>query len=761
MNNRLTLIEPNQDRASTEQDEDVIDLRALAMTLWHGRMIILVCALFGIAIGFLAASQIVPQYQATAKLLLGTEQANVMKDKSVLVDSSFGDTTLQTHIEILQSVKLIDRVVEKLNLDEAKQFQSKSPEELSALQKTKAWFRGLFRLPPVVSDLLIDIGLKSAPPPPPTEEEAKELRRRGLITEVEAGMSLSPVKDSRVIEVSYTSEDPHLAAKIANEITQQYLVDQLEGKLETTRNAMNWLSDQVEQMQTKVSTAEQAVQDAYAKLSTQSGQSLEVTQQQIQSLNGALAVARNELSDTEAKYARLNQAVQEGRDFGALTEFRDSPIIAGFRKQESELKSQLAALQGTVPAGHPALLRLQSQIDEVRQNIRDEASRLLQSIEVDLETKRAAEQNLTTQIRDLEDTAARQSKDAIAIKQLEREAEASRVLYESLLSRLKETSAEETLQTVDARVISSAEVPDAPSGNAVNRTRLLYSLVGIMAGVGIVILLDKLNNTVRSPNQLEQLTGCNVLGTVPQVGKSMKRSDVVDILRSRPNSALAESIRNLRTSILFSNVDNPPRVVMFTSSVPREGKSTTSMLMALTSRQMGKSAIIVDCDLRMPALSKVIKVDAQKRGLLSVIDNSVALEDAIYVEPETGLHILMSQPAERGININAADILASHRFHDLIARLAQAYDLVILDTPPTLVVTDARIVSSMADSVVFVVRWDSTPKSAVVEGLRELTSVKAKIAGLTLTIVNEAKATKYAYDGYSYHKGRYRDYYDL
>ncbi|TCP39279.1 GumC family protein [Rhodovulum marinum] len=744
-----------------DEDDDVIDLRALAMTMWRGKWIIAICALFGIVMGILAASQVEPRYRATAKLLIGTERADVMKGEGVMVDARFGDTTLQTHTEILRSTKLINRVIDELGLMENREFQPRPPEDLTAVQRARQWLRDLTTLPDGVQEFMMDIGLKSPPPQPLPPEEAAMRKRLALVNRIEAGMSLNPIPESRVISVSFTSGDPRLSARIANEITEQYLVDQLEGKLETTRNAVGWLSDRVEQLQGRVSAAEREVEIAYATLSTESGQSLDVTKQQIQSLNGALAVTRNELSSKEAQFRRLSQAVEEGQDLGALTEFRESPIIAGFRREESEFMAQLAALETTVPAGHPARVRLTAQIEEVRKSIRAEAARILKSIEIDLEAKRAAEEKLVAEIRALEDKAAEQAKAAVEIRQLEREAEASRILYENLLSRLQESSAEETLQTADARVISPAEIPNGPLGTSARRTKMLSTLLGLMTGVGLVFLMDKLNNTFRSAQQLEQMTGLGILGTIPSAGSRVQRSDVVEVLRDKPNSSLAESIRNLRTSILFSNVDSPPKVVMFTSSVPREGKSTTSMLLALTSRQMGKSAIIVDCDLRMPALGKVLKVKEDELGLLSVMNNTATLAQAIYKEPETGLHLLMTKSAERSANINAADVLASHRFRELVQDLSEAYDLVILDTPPTLVVTDARILASMADTVVFAVRWDKTPRNAVLEGLRELTSVDAKLTGLVFTMVDEAKASRYAYDGYAYYKGRYRDYYEV
>ena len=389
----------------------------------------------------------------------------------------------------------------------------------------------------------------------------------------------------------------------------------------------------------------------------------------------------------------------------------------------------------------------------------EEAFRVLESVRLQLETARAREAQLAADVRALEQQLLGLSTQSVEISNLEREAQASRILYENLLARLQETNAQEDLQSADARILTRAE-PGGPLGTAKRRTLMTALIAGAALGIGIVFLLDKLNNTFRSPHELEQMLGQPVLSTIPKAGSRLKRSDVIGILREKPNSSLAESIRNLRTSILFSNVDRPPQVIMFSSSVPREGKSTTSMLMALTSRQMGKSAVIVDCDLRMPALSKVLNVEDDQPGLLAVINDEATVKEATYVDPETGLHVLMTRSSERMAKINAADVLASEKFRALIAQLQATYDLVVLDTPPTLVVTDARIVSALADAVVFAVRWDSTPRAAVQEGLRELLSVRAPLTGVVMTQVNEQRASKYSYDGYSYYRGRYRDYYE-
>ena len=457
----------------------------------------------------------------------------------------------------------------------------------------------------------------------------------------------------------------------------------------------------------------------------------------------------------------LFREVPADAHIGAVSDFRQNPLIQTLRTQEADLVSREIALRQTVPDNHPRLVSLRAQIDEIRASISREAERVVASIQLDLEAAVAQEEDLARQVRELEDQAQTQSQAELQIRQLEREAQASRLLYENFLGRLQETSEQGEIQRADARVLSPAEPPNFPLSETKKRVLAFAAVLGLAIGIGIVILLEKLNNTFRSPAQVEEIAGVGVLASVPQIGSKMHREDVVRRLREKPNSSLAEAIRNLRTSILFSNVDNPPKVVMFTSSVPREAKSTTSMLMAMTSRQMGKSAIIVDCDLRLPALAKILKTSDDTPGLLSVMEGTATVEEAVYKDQETGLHVLLTKSREKPSQLNAADILASQKFRALVEDLSAKYDLVILDTPPTVVVTDARIVSKVADAVVYAVRWDDTPRGAVLEGLKELRTVNANVIGVVLTLVNETKAAKYAYQsyGYGYYKGQYKDYY--
>lgn len=739
----------------SDDSGDEIDLRALLLTLWRGKWIIFVTTLFLGVMGFLYAAQLEPEYRASAKVLFDTQRANVDAGEAVVEAASIDSRSgMQNQVEILRSASLIRRVIEEQRLERNPVFNP------DLRPKVETW-RDRITLPPELEDLLITLGLSSPPAPPPSEEEAAIRLEKQIINKVLEGLSLNPIRNSEVIEISFVSNNPRLSAAIVNSVSQQYIVDQLEGKLETFRSGTQWLTERVSELQQRVQDAESAVLAAQAAVADEVGATLEATREQLVSLRVARGAARAETSELQAAYDRLREALERGTAISNLSELRESREILALSVREDELRQSDSELAATLLPGHPSRARIAQELDEVRTEMQMEAGIVLESLGRDLETAQAKEIQLTADMDELEDQALQLSTESVEIGNLEREAQASRILFENLLARLQETNAQEELQTADARVLTPAEPPLGPIQSAKRRILAISIVLGALLGTGLVILLDRLNNTFRSPHQLEQMTAQPVLSTIPMAGSSMKRNDVIEMLREKPNSSLAESVRNLRTSILFSNVDEPPQVVMFSSSVPREGKSTTSMLTALTSKQMGKSAIIVDCDLRMPALSKVLRVDEDTPGLLSVLNGTASVEEAIYKEPNTGLHVLMTRTKERDAKINAADVLASERFRQLIKDLCKEYDLVVLDTPPTLVVTDARIISELADAVVFAVKWDSTPRAAVQEGIRELTSVNAKMIGVVMTLVNEQRASKYAYDGYSYYKGQYRDYYEV
>lgn len=756
----LVLSDPKQQRIDFpfQDDEDSIDVRALLKTVWRRKLILIVCILIGGLLAYLVTSQLEPRYQASAKMIFNSQASNVVDVGQAVAVPVAGDN-LQNEMQVLQSTRLIERVVDELDLTDSQQFNPFIREREPGFLE---WAATQVTLPPELADMAYNLGLLEPPEleeAPLDPEEVERFHKRVVVANVKSGLGLVPVQNSQVLNISYTSANPRTSALIVNTLADLYIIDQLDSKLEATRTATEWLSTRVDELQVGVQEAEEAVEVARAVQSAEAGQSLEITQQQLAALTATLSNAKNEASFAETTYERLRDAILENRDYGAISAFRASSLIQSFRESQEQLLSQRANLLSSVDEEHPTVVRIDAQLAEITSNIDAEANRIVEATRSDWLVAQERQADLEAEVRDLEDKALEQSKQAVAIRQLEREAQARRTLYENFLSRQKETSAQEDLQTPDARVLTPAEIPFGPLTTTVRRTQAMGLIAGALVGFGLIFLLEKLNNSFRSSNQLEDMVGLPVLGSVPAVGKRLSRAKVVRRFLDKPKSSLAEAIRSLRTSILFSNVDNPPKVVLFTSSLPREGKSTTALLMAMTSQQMGRSSIIVDCDLRLPALARVLATDDKKPGLLSLIEGTASLEEAITTDPDTGTKLLMTKPSEPRSSVNAADLLSSKRFENLIKELSETYDRVILDAPPALVVADAKILSAYADAVVFAVRWDHTPHGAVLDGIKDLKSVNAPVAGTVLTLVNEKRAARYAYESYGYYRGRYKDYY--
>jgi succinoglycan biosynthesis transport protein ExoP len=740
------------------QEDNAIDLRALFLTLWGGKWIIAICALIGTFLGFLMVSQATPVYRASAKVMFDLQQSSLVNRSDVFVDNQSNADELEDQMQVLRSAVLVERVIDQLNLDQNPGFNPFLRAPTPTLGERSG---GFFSLPPEVVEIAINVGLISAPSPPPGPVEVARRERLSVMRNVLSGLALKAVGYSSVIEISYSSGRPKTSADLANAFADQYIVDQLEAKLAATQASTSWLSKRVDDLRVAVETTVVSIEDARLALSDEAGQgqTFDVTQQQIQALNAAVAAQTSEKWRLQSLYDRMSTAVDEGMDVGMVSELRASSLIQRYRYEEIDLTAEKLTLENVLNPDHPSIVAIEKKLELIRLNMAQEAGLIVTSILLDLRAAQDQELELSTEVRHLEQKAVLLSGDRTQLRQLERELEANRLLYASFLARLQETTAQQDLQEPDARVLSPAEQPSGPENQNKRRTFLIMTIGGGLIGIGIVFLLERLNNSFRSPAQLEALTGEVILGVLPAIGSRMKRGDVINHLREKPGSSLVEAVRNLRTSILFSNIDTPPKVVMFTSSVPREGKSTSAMLVALTSRQMGKSAVIVDCDLRLPTLSALIGSGEREHGLMSALEGSCEVDDAVFIDPETGLHVLTTVRYASNTNINAADILSSQKFEELIGKLSEAYDLVILDTPPTLVVADARIISKLAEAVVYVVRWDATPRGAVMEGLKDLRSLNAPIAGIVMTMVNEGRASKYAYDGYSYYKGKYKDYY--
>lgn len=338
------------------------------------------------------------------------------------------------------------------------------------------------------------------------------------------------------------------------------------------------------------------------------------------------------------------------------------------------------------------------------------------------------------------------------LQQLQREAEASGLIYEYFLGRMKETSVQQGIQQAEARVLSPAIAPLYPSEPRSLRIVAMALVGGFVFSTLGTLLVAQLRTAIRSPEELESLTGKMVMGVIP-AAPTRGRKGLLEYAVQRPSSSLVEAIRNLRTGILMSDLDRPPQVVMVSSSAMGEGKTTTALLLAQNAAALGKRVLIMECDLRRNVFESYFDVKGRP-GLMAALSGEAPLDEVILEDAATGLHVI---PGEQS-KVNAADVFSSERFGEFMAELRASYDLIVVDTPPVLAVPDARVISRHADAIIFAVRWNSTTREMVTSSLEQFRQINARIAGLALTQADTSRLGRYGSAGYGYgyrRAGRY------
>lgn len=733
-------------RAGSDRTGDIIDLRDVVIRLWAGRWAILATIAATVCSAYIAISQMQPEFRAEAQMLFGANRANIVDLQQVLTDPTFSKDTLQNEVEILRSTTLLNKVIADQALDREPEINpALRPPSPGLWARTDAALRRIVTTP-------------WAPPAAEVTETDPQRAHLVMIETLRRKIALEPVTGSQVITIAVTAGSPELAARIANGVTGAYIDTQLQEKRDTARAASDWLASRVAEMRQKVQATEEAVETLRGRLAAEAGQSLSVTELQLQSLAVSLTEERKLRDQFESEATRLRAMIEAGTDLATVDSFREDPVIADLLTQIAALDRRDSRLAESFAPDHPARAGVRGQIDALTADMYEAADLIVAARAGAAASAAAREREIAANLQAMEAQAAAQSRDQVRLREAEREAEASRLIYENFLTRLKETSIQEELQAPDARILSRAEPPLGPHGERTQLVLLLSAAAGTVLGIGFILLGDAVNTRFRTPRTLEEFAGYPLLSALPTLGKRKRRRAVVDELINDPRSNFAEAIRNLRTSILMRPGGPPPRIVMFTSSLPREGKTTTAALLGMASQKMGRPSIIVDCDLRVPSLSALIPRADERPGIVSVLTGKSDWRTAVHSDPATGLHLLTARLAELPREVNAADILSGPGFRNLLSDLAAHYELIVLDTPPTLAVTDARILAGVADAVVYAVRWNKTSRGAVLQGLRELHSVQAPIAGVVMTMMDPAKAELYAYDGYRYDRGRYGAY---
>lgn len=740
---------PSYEGPSGDEEQSFLefDLMGLYRTL-RKRLGLIASVTFGLtALVMVAVLQQTPLYTATAQVLLDRQKMQVTDMEAVMSGLPADSATVDSEVEILLSRALAERVVDRLNLVNDPEF-NEALREPSALRwlDPRLWLREF-------------VALISAAPAPANEEVMARAEKDAVIDELLADLTVSRQRLTYVINVSMISERPEKAARIANAYADTYILDQLEAKFDATRQANEWLSRRLGELRQQVQDSERAVEIFRSEQGLESSAGVTVSEQQLSELNAQLILARTALAEARAKYDRARQIRTSGGSIESMADVVQSGTISQLRQKQAELARELANLSSRYGPRHPEVVNAEAQRLDINAQIGAEISRIIGSLQNNVSVAETRVASLEQSLREIRGETGESGQAMVQLRELEREAAANRSVYESFLNRFKETSQQQDLQVPDSRIISPATAPADPSHPRKFLSLALALVLSTILGVGLAFLLENLDNGLSTARDVEEALALPHLVSVPLVpvekgpgGKPLKPHDY---LVQKPLSAFSESLRSLRSALQLSNVDNPPKVILFTSALPSEGKTTTSVSFARAAAASGLKVVLVDCDLRHPSVHKTFGFATPEAGLVELLAERLDPEAVMIEDDKTSLRIL---PIATG-TANPPDLMASSQMQLLIERLRGEYDLVVLDSAPVLPVSDSRVLSRIVDETVFVVRWNDTPKDAAQTAIRELRLYQSNLAGAILVAVDAAKQAKYGYGDGGYYYGKYSRYY--
>jgi polysaccharide biosynthesis transport protein len=712
-------------------------LRESVRVLMKRKWVVLCSVAVVVAVVAISTLRSTPIYDAVGSIAINKMDpvSLNLKDTSSASADYYDPTDLDTEVRILKSDLLALQVIRQLGLDKS---NSNTTESNTGLQLT--------------TQLL----------------QPDSPKMSALLGGFKGGLVVALVPNTRIIEIHYRSPDPRLAARVVNALVSTYVEQNFKTRFESTMQASEWLSKQLVDLQMKVETSQEKLvkyQKEHEILGIDEKQN--ITTAKLDELNREFTEAQSARMDKESIYRLVQggdadsitaaaQAQNAGRGSAA-----SSSLLEKLREQEADLKIQIAVLGVQFGPAYPKLAQIRSQLSEVQTQMQVEMRKITARLRGDYQAAVQRENMLRAALEQQKQEANKLNESAIEYSLLKRDVETNRTLYEGLLEKLKEAGVTAGLRSNNFRIVDNARVPTTPSEPNLPRNVAFALALGLTTGVSLAFVLEGLDNSVRTPEQAQSISGLPSLGMIPlgsrastelaprrRLALASSKEAVELVTQSRPKSQMAESYRSLRTSLLLTSVGGPPKVILVTSALPEEGKTTTSLNLAIVLAQKGARVLLVDADLRRPSIHKTLGM-GPKPGLSNVLTANMDLETAIVrsaILPSLFLLPAGTPPP------NPAELLASGNMKTVLAQLREQYDHVVIDTPPTLSVTDAVVISTAADQVVLVIRSGQTTKQALRRARDLLLSVNARVCGLLMNAVDLNSPDYYYY--YEY-RGKY------
>jgi succinoglycan biosynthesis transport protein ExoP len=683
-----------------------------------------------------------PVYTATARVTIDTQRLQLFSpnaNQAVTAGASTDSNAVDTQVEIMRSRAVAEWVVKSLGLDQDRDF----------LPKTRS------AGPAGIGATVLHLFSKADPASRKPGTLSNEAIHSKVVDNVLAPLDIRRLATTYVIEINYTLPDAAKAAAIANKFAEGYLVDVIATKSAATREASGLLSSRLVELSNNAARDTSAVQQYKIAHGLMSPSGTTLTEQEISNYNQQLATSKAEAAEDQARLRTAKAQMAHGSAGDDVGEALNSPVIQSLRAQRAIASGHVAELSARYGPRYPDMIKAQRQLADIDLQIRAEIERIISNLQAKAEVSRQRVASMEQTLAGARGTLAVNGRAQVDLTELEQKASASQTLYETYLSRFKETTTQQGTEQSDARIVSRAETPTVQSSPKVGLNLAFGLILALGAGIASIFLAEVLETGLITADDVERKIGARCLGGVP-ILKSLA-PDAVGLpsayVVEHPLSLFSEAYRNLRAALLQPGGE-PIRVVGITSALMGEGKTTTAVCLGLTASIQGFRAVIVDCDLRRRSVLEHMSHAADK-GLLEVLNGTASLDDVLFFDPVSGAAFLPLSPGPPTTD----DVFSGPKIDALLNALKSRFELVVVDTPPILAISDARILASKCDAVILLAQWRRTPIQAVKAALRLLDAAGARVAGLALSRIDMRQQARYGYGDPAYYYPAHKQYY--
>jgi succinoglycan biosynthesis transport protein ExoP len=725
---RLRSVDPELSQQGQGDTPSIVEYwRAISKRRWSIVGLTVVVAI----LTMLVVSSMRPMYRSTVTLLIEQGKSKVVSIEEVYSQGLIQREYYQTQVEILKSDELARKVVQKLKLTSHPDYDPN-------------------QVPPSWIDRIIGLSASEAPTKLGDDETLKN-----VVGKVTRNMQVQLVRNSQLVQIKFVSPDKELAARVPNALAETYIESDLDSRMGMTQKASEWLRERMGELRGKVDSSEKALQEYRdrERIVDAKGLALSGASRQLEELTRSLVEARQKRAEAEAAYSMVQQ-IRTGRtqvSFDSVPAVLRQPLVQRMKEQEAEADRKLSDAAKRYGPEHPRMIQARAELEAAKESTRKQVEIVVAGLAKEFEAARANEAAVERALAQSKTDIQGINRKEFQLGVLEREVQQNRNLYDMFVGRLKETSAAGNLQSTIARVVDPATVPSTAFAPNKGQIVGVAAVVTLILAAMLALLLDRLANTLNSTGDVEHRLGVPALGILQKIKGFPKKGFVSELaFFNDTQSTFAEAVRTVRTSVLMSALDDPHKIVVITSSVPEEGKTTLSFNLACALGQV-KKVLLVDGDLRRPKIGKLVARDSRAPGLADLVAGQAQVSQCVFFDERGGIHIL---PAGT-VPPNPLELLSSKRFQDVITKLKEAFDIVLIDSAPLQLVSDAQVLSQFASSVIYVVKADATPYQVAQNGIKKLRRVDASILGVVLNQLDLEKAEKYygEYSGYKSYKG--------